>query len=216
MLDDVARSLVHDAPNWEEPADITSARQRTLSMVDGIRASARAEEAGTDGAMGAAAAEGNVIDATAPWPGHIAEPVAGWAATAGGIRDEMDAMVAKLDSDEKADTSRAWREWVSEGIDAGATRAHAASRLPQEVIPTVVETVGGTMSRAPGELLDAQRRKLRRLWRPAAAAYKFQWPDRHELPCLDVGRPARCCHELPVAHHANVRRVAPEATWRLP
>ncbi len=65
--------------------------------------------------------------------------------------------------------------WVNEGVDAGASRAHAYSRLPAGWTPTMTRNEGGDMACAPDELLNAQREKYRQVWRPADSPFRYKW-----------------------------------------
>ncbi len=185
VLDDIFSSLDRDAPGGDEPADIAMIRGDIMKLVNDVRTSAVEDGSEASGAA-PAAADGAPATGPAPWPQRAAIAVASWAPRVDEVRERLEAMVAALTSSDRAEASRAWREWLHDGIDAGARRAHMASRLPLEVAPTSVETVGGAMSAAPEELLDAQRRKLRGLWKPAAGAFHYLWPDRSELPRLDA------------------------------
>ncbi len=84
----------------------------------------------------------------------------------------------------EASDRRAWKEWLLEDFAAGASRAHAYSRLPQEVLPTAADVPGAAMSSTPEALLDEQRRKYGRMWRPADGPYTYHWNNVDELPLI--------------------------------
>ncbi len=146
VLADIAESIVQDAPPGNEPDDISGAKQRIAAAVNALVAAAEGPGGASrdDGGSSGQASNGG-----GAWPDRAAVAVAGWKQEVDGIRDAMDVMVNCHGNADKAESRRAWREWLCEGIDAGASRAHAATRLPQEVAPTVVQTTGGTMSAAP-------------------------------------------------------------------
>ncbi len=188
VLEEISHSLEHDAPQGEEPGEIRELRTRLITIADDIRHVAEAQPGpGSHRPTGLAWSE-RQAHWTEEWPTAVAAAVAVKEEETTAVRITADAIVEQLTRADKADNARSWREWVREGIDAGAGRAHAATRLPQEVVPTVVETKGGTMSAAPEELLDAQRRKLAQLWKPADCAYRYQWRDKQELPAMGASR----------------------------
>ncbi len=58
------------------------------------------------------------------------------------------------------------------------------SRLPQEAVPTAAEVPGGGFSSTPMALLDEQRRKYARFWKPAMGPYSYDWSPCEELPIM--------------------------------
>ncbi len=94
------------------------------------------------------------------WPRISAAAIASKAEMVTALRDRIDGIVTSYEAADKKEAERAWKEWVNEGFNEGASRAHAATRLPAEAIPTAVKTSGGAMSSAPAELLDAQEAQV--------------------------------------------------------
>ncbi len=93
---------------------------------------------------------------------------------------------ARFTAEAKAEDQKQWRDWVSEGIDGGAARAHAYTRLPRAWTPSTVQAADGTLSSAVDDLMEDQREKYRRLWKPADHPYHYVWEDEEELPLLEV------------------------------
>ncbi len=103
----------------------------------------------------------------ARWDETVAIAVAGHATRAEALREDLDALDAAATADQNSEDAKRWREWLTHDFKAGASRAHAFSRIPQEVVPSAVATEGGAMSSTPGALMETQREKYRKLWRPA-------------------------------------------------
>ncbi len=122
---------------------------------------------------------------------------AGWDPTRGAdaVEDrrnrQMDVLCADIEAVEvqyttqmKTDEQRKWREWVSEGIDKGASRAHAYSRMPKAWTPTTALLADGTVSSSVDDLMNEQRDKFKRLWGPSDRPFKYSWKDDAELPTM--------------------------------
>ncbi len=118
------------------------------------------------------------------WDRRAATALAALAPRADALRIDLEAMTKAALATRQADDSRKWKEWLSHDFAAGASRAHAYSRLPQEVIPEAVEDARGTMTGTPEELLTAQRNKYRELWKPAQGPFHYKWRNKDELPQL--------------------------------
>ncbi len=99
---------------------------------------------------------------------------------------DIDTTEAKYTAAEKGEEIRRWREWVSEGIDQGASNAHAYTRLPKAWAPTVAELPDGSASSSVDDLMEEQRLKFKRLWRPVERPYRYDWDDAEELPALNA------------------------------
>ncbi len=111
-----------------------------------------------------------------------------WKVTMEELCAEIDDTESRATTQLKADEERKWREWVSEGIDKGASRAHSYCRLPKAWTPTTVQMADGTISSSIDDLMDEQRRKYRELWRPAELPFRYEWGDNEELPPLDASQ----------------------------
>ncbi len=104
------------------------------------------------------------------------------------LRDNVATLEAKHTAEADAEEKRQWKEWVAEGIDKGAGRAHAYTKTPNAWAPTVVELPEGGTSAAIDELMDGQRRKYSEMWRPAAHPFRYDWEDLSELPRMTPDR----------------------------
>ncbi len=180
----IVTALEDDLP----PGTLTEEFSRRLEQVI-VLANGMAEACTQDGATpGQPAATETELHAEVarPWPRGAALATAAWANELDAIRAELDALVKATDAKTKAEQAARWRAWLREDIDSGASRAHAYTRLPQEVVAAAAEIPGGGFSSAPTALLEEQRRKYCRLWKPAPAPYRYDWGPAEELPMLTV------------------------------
>ncbi len=86
------------------------------------------------------------------------------------------------------DARRRWKEWIAAGIDNGAANAHAYTRAPKAWAPTAVVRPDGTVSSAMEDIMNEQRDRHRRMWRPAAGPFRYLWSERDELPQISRER----------------------------
>ncbi len=100
------------------------------------------------------------------------------------LREGLDVDTNKATAEADAEDARRWREWLDEDFKAGASRAHAFSRLPQQAVPVAAKLPGGAISAAPEALLEEQRAKYRTLWKPYPRPFNYNWHDVSELPVL--------------------------------
>ncbi len=161
VLDDIAASLVADFPEGTPTDHFMQSMADITALVDSIR--------GGDGTL--------LHDGLPPHRRMRADD----------LRERLDAIVSRVERVEDKVATNAWKQWIREDFDAGARRAHACTRLPQEAVPTAAKMQGGTMSSRPEALLGAQRDKFRAHWRPADGAYHYKWPSRDELPLQSPG-----------------------------
>ncbi len=178
----IRRSLGDDFPEGEPTHDFSYFWEDTARRADALLDLLTADDGALDQAHGHGRGRhprrGSAWDATLP---NAIDAL--WA--------EADAAMHALDEATKvatraadAEETRRWREWITDDIDAGASRAHAFTRLPQRADTAAVETPGGAMSSTPDALLDHQRRKYAELWRPAQAPFAYVWRDKDELPIM--------------------------------
>ncbi len=183
-LQEMRRSLDDDRPDGDPDTDVAEAWQKLLDIVDLLITATRADQR-QDG-DGAPMQMGRSSEPQ--WHPPAAEAVGLLADVVATVREELGELASAATSEERAHEERQWREWLTEDFQAGASRAHAFSRLPQEAVPVAARTEGGALSSAPEELLDEQRRKYRALWHPAQGAFAYDWQSRTELPPLAVQR----------------------------
>ncbi len=105
-----------------------------------------------------------------------------------GLHDEVSQLEARHTTELGADEKKQWNEWIAEGIDRGAARAHAYTRLPTAWAPTVANLPDGDVSAAIDDLLDDQRRKYKALWRPSERPFRYAWTVDDELPRMTPHR----------------------------
>ncbi len=89
---------------------------------------------------------------------------------------------ARATAQASAEASRRWKEWVNEGVERGAARAHAYVRGPKAWTPTVARLPDGSESGALDDLIADQRAKYSRLWRPAQKPFHYLWDERDAMP----------------------------------
>ncbi len=104
------------------------------------------------------------------------------------LREEISGLEAQHTAAADADDNRQWREWVAEGIDRGASRAHAYTKTPTAWAPTTAEVQGGGTSAAIDDLMEDQRQKYKAMWKPAARPFRYEWNDACELPRMSAAR----------------------------
>ncbi len=83
---------------------------------------------------------------------------------------------------------RKWNDWIAEGIDRGAGRAHAYSRTPTAWVPTTASTAEGRPTAAIDALMEEQRAKYSGMWRPVDQPFRYEWEDSDELPPMAPDR----------------------------
>ncbi len=168
IVSEVAESLVRDVPGGQATDEVA----RHLDAVSGLV-----------GIMRDALTDPN--DPTCGRTAWCQVPLAvislaGAAAT--DIRDRLDDDIKKSIAKGRVQDATDWKTWVNVGVDAGASRAHAYSRLPTGWTPEMVRNAGGDLVSAPDDLLQAQRDKYKRVWRPADAPFRYRWGPADELP----------------------------------
>ncbi len=185
VLADITASLTEDAPGGDLKLDYIDMHREVVQMIADMRnAMRRPNELGP-----ISDEDGNTNGHhDARWPKQVAVEVARMAPEADDLRERLDSIVAAAEAGRKADDDRSWRAWIWEDFDAGARRAHAFSRLPQEVTPDAVPGQGAAMTSTPEAPLDPQRNKFRARWRPANGPFRYHWPTRSELAQLTPAR----------------------------
>ncbi len=83
------------------------------------------------------------------------------------LANEAGDIEARFTAQANSEANRRWKEWVSEGVERGAARAHAYVRGPKAWTPTVTTLPDGSETGALDDLIDGQRTKYSRMWRPA-------------------------------------------------
>ncbi len=90
------------------------------------------------------------------------------------LRSSLDDALKSVEARCRAEDTEEWREWVHDGIEAGASRAHAYSRAPEPWTPTVTKIEGGAFASTPEALLGSQRDKFKGLWKPAGGPIRYK------------------------------------------
>ncbi len=78
---------------------------------------------------------------------------------------------------------------MAEGVEQGAARAHAYTRHPKAWAPTVAHLLDGSESAVVDDLMNAQRDKYIKYWKPACGPFSYRWNTEDadsELPMLEV------------------------------
>ncbi len=104
------------------------------------------------------------------------------------LRETLGTIEKEATAQEKAEDRRRWNEWITEGIDKGAARAHAYTRTPTAWTPTAAQLPDGSYSGAVEDLLNEQREKYARMWKPASHPFHYQWSGEEELPRISTQR----------------------------
>ncbi len=89
---------------------------------------------------------------------------------------------ARTTAQANSEAHRRWREWVAEGVEKGAARAHAYTRGPKAWTPTVATAEDGSQSGTLDDLVADQRAKYAKLWKPAQRPFHYGWTERDALP----------------------------------
>ncbi len=180
VIDGILTALEHDVPPGTMDDVFAEGLGKVRLLAHGIAGACGrgTREPAADGSNDPA------IGAASSWTAGAAAEVADFSGATAAAREALDALVKTAEATAKSQDNARWRAWLSEDIDHGASRAHAYSRLPQEVVAAAAEVPGGGFSSAPMALLEEQRRKFCRLWRPAAGPYRYDWDASEELPCL--------------------------------
>ncbi len=184
LLAEIMGSLKDDVPAGEPPAEIAALHQK---VTDVTRRIDEAMKLGDDTARHDAGARGRGAPhrRADEWAHIGGDTIRRCEEEVRALRDVLDESLKEMEGEARNEESKAWREWVQEGVDAGAARAHAYTRTPEAWTPTVVPDSGTAFTCSPEVLLDGQRDKYRRLWRPAAGPYRYDWESREELPMLE-------------------------------
>ncbi len=104
------------------------------------------------------------------------------------LRGELTEIEATSTAAASAEGRRKWKEWLADGIDAGAAHAHAYTRTPRAWAPTAATRPDGEPSSAVEDLMHEQREKHRRMWQPASRPFHYKWDDHDELPMITEDR----------------------------
>ncbi len=180
VLEEIAVSLRNDLPDCGDYVgvdNIAEVRDRVLLTVESLLRIA-ADRAANDEGGGAMNDARGADDGPAYVLRNSIEE----------LKKEVAEIETRYTAEGDAADQRKWREWIAEGIDRGAGRAHAYSRSPTAWMPTVEELPDGEFSAAVDVLMEGQRDKYRKLWRPSQLPFTYDWPERDELPRMTVGR----------------------------
>ncbi len=91
------------------------------------------------------------------------------------IADELLKEEKASEAEREAEGKRQWKAWLESDWASGARRAHAATRLPVEWRPAVVDIGGGRMSASPIDLLGSMRKKYVEYWDATDDAFEYEW-----------------------------------------
>ncbi len=187
LTGEIARTVDLDLPDGDAPDDVTDMHSK---LVDIARRAMNTLPT-------RAPPEGMVVDAAADAWGPLVDdgPPARWSEVSNdnmencqlrllALRATLDEAMEAAESSRRAADNGKWRYWIHEGLEAGASRAHAFSRSPIAWTPTAVKAEGGAFSSRPDAMLNAQREKYKGLWKPANGPIKYRWGQCDELPIL--------------------------------
>ncbi len=183
LISEITDSMQHHAPEGDAPEDIVGLHEAVLAAARDVLATL---SSGSQQGQGGHDPGGDVATSGPPTTWHYVNTsrVNACQAKLETLRDRLDNDLKREEAARDAEDRARWREWVHEALEAGGARAHAFSRTPEAWVPTVEKTSGGALSCAPEALLNGQRDKYKRLWRPAAGPIKYQWQKVDELPIM--------------------------------
>ncbi len=178
VLTDIGSSLIDDFPEGNPDQDIVDLRDRLHDLAVGMAAAAlprhgerRQEDGDTDFPLPGT-----------PWDRGAAARLAAWEEDARGLREALSTRRKTEEAAQRRADAASWKEWLSHDLAAGASRAHAFTRLPQEAVPSAVTIGGSAVSSTPEALLTSQRDRFRSLWKPSPRQFFYEWNDKSELP----------------------------------
>ncbi len=184
ILTAIRSSLDADIPEGDPTVDFVTRWNEVRNMTDAAIAAVAQADAHWDPCMGNHPADD--AERAAGGMRRIAAALSEGTNNIQRLREDLDADTTRATAAEDAEDARHWRAWLEEDFRAGASRAHAYSRLPQQALPTAAKLPGGAVSAAPEALLDEQRCKYRALWKPSPRPYSYSWHDVSELPILSA------------------------------
>ncbi len=182
VLRSIRESLSMDCPNAEGDSDFVDRHAALVGLVDDLILEAEGRSSDYlcrpcgGGLLGPSGQQG--------WGEAAARSMAARRASTLELYEALQTEAQAAAAAVTAEEARRWREWVSEDLAAGASRAHAYTRLPQEAVAEAVEVGDGGMSSSPDALLASQRDKYVRLWHPAQEPFSYEWQGMEELPLL--------------------------------
>ncbi len=184
VLDEIIESLGTHLPEEEPPEEVAEFHAALETLARKAR-----EALSTEGARrqsrGANGGASSGRQGTSGWRDVDDDRINECQARLTEVRGRLEAAMKEAEARRDAEEMKGWRDWVHEGIEAGAARAHAFCRAPEAWVPTTAEpSQGGAMSCSPEALLEAQREKHKRLWRPADGPFRYVWGPMDELPAL--------------------------------
>ncbi len=91
---------------------------------------------------------------------------------------ELTARERHTETERDAQSRKQWKAWLESDWNEGARHAHAATRMPVEWRPTVVDVGGGEVSASPLELLDDMRRRYVKYWDATSEPFEYRWGAR--------------------------------------
>ncbi len=116
--------------------------------------------------------------------GRRDEQWATWAARNEEFLEQLRSRHAARASGEASERLKGWREWIREGVEAGARHAHAYLRLPAEWRPSTSTTPQGLPTADPAAILEGQRDKYAKAWADDGDSGWYQCAKREALPRL--------------------------------
>ncbi len=182
LIAEILGSIEHHLPEGEVPEDVADLHARLGHVARQALTSVSARRLAPRDADGRAP----TVDDGPPmnWADTDIDPLRKCQGDIVALRADLDGAMGMAEADRRNQDATNWREWIHGGLEAGAARAHAYSRLPDSWEPTVAKTEGGTFSNKPEVLLTSQRDKYRAMWRPANGPVRYKWGQMQELPPL--------------------------------
>ncbi len=139
MLREMAESLDRDCPdcgNGEDARCLTELRQKVGQSIAVLMATCSRQ--GID-------------------PGAMTEQLCEIKHGLERLQAEARDIEARLTAEATSEERKKWKEWVTEGAEKGAARAHAYTRLPTAWTPTTACLADGTLTSAVDALINEQR-----------------------------------------------------------
>ncbi len=136
LVAEILKSLTDDMPDAEAPVDIHETHNKVKDAAERALA-AVSYRLRHDGDATLRRADVTSRPMPTLWKDVDLARIEACAAEANELRTFLDGALKQVEDRRVATDQQQWKEWIHEGIDTGAARAHAFTRAPQAWVPTV-------------------------------------------------------------------------------